>query len=65
MKDFDILAIVAQARRLPSAECELETTRLGRRSARPTKIGIRSAPTLLEFPARSSSTRQRMECLIC
>jgi hypothetical protein len=37
MKDFDILAIVGQARRLPGAECELVTTRLGRRSARPYK----------------------------
>jgi len=59
MKDFDILAVVGQARRLPGVECELETTRLGRRSARPTKIGIRSAPTLPEFPARISSMRQR------
>ena len=54
---FDISTVVGQARRLPSAECELETTRLGKRSARPTKIEIRSAPTLLEFPARISSMR--------
>ncbi len=34
---FDILTVVGQARRLPSVECELETTRLGQAERPPYK----------------------------
>src|SRR5713101_10207177 len=51
------LAFVGQAPRLPGTECELESERLGRRSARPTTLfhtsgGWRSAATRQKFAAR-------------
>ena len=63
MKDFDILTVVGQARRLQNVECELETTRLGQAERPPYKnwntqradpTGIRR-PNFVDASTRAST----------